>query len=235
MVWWSLVGHLLRSMMFRVASTARSSLILSFLMRSILVTPLIMRSVLISAAWTLDAVLVVSDQFSEPYSRIGLRIVVNMSTLVGVGTCLSFNSGKSADTFALYFAILLSISISCLFSSFVLTPRYEKLSTCFSRTSPMFTCISILSLPTCITLPVQCHLQSVQCISYDNHIIGINKCFFLASADISKTVIHIKDKEERRENTSLPYTRLHLEYFGAHVVVLNLTCAFCVQASDHSR
>ena len=48
-----------------------------------------------------------------------------------------------------------------------------------------------------ISPPVQCRLQSIQCISDESSIIGINKYFFLTTADISKTIIHV-DEEERR-------------------------------------
>ena len=78
-----------------------------------------MHSVLISAARTLDAVLVVSDQFSEPQRRIGLGIVVNMSILAGVGT-YSHNSGKHICVVFCISSIYLNIFF---FSSFELTPR----------------------------------------------------------------------------------------------------------------
>ena len=89
------------------------SLIPVFLHLSFLVTSFINLNTLISAACSLDCVLVVRDHVSVPYNNIGFSIVLHIMILLCLGTCLSLKSGYNMPTLMLYFDIRSLISRSC--------------------------------------------------------------------------------------------------------------------------
>ena len=115
---------LLSSISLRWGFTERSALIRSFLSLSRFVTPLVVRRTFISAACSLEDVLVVSDQHSSPYVSIGFIIMQYMVVLTFLGIHFSFNKGYIIMKFLVYFSILAFNYIPWLFPSTNTTPRY---------------------------------------------------------------------------------------------------------------
>ena len=93
--------------------TCNTPLMSVLLILSLHVTPLIILRTLISASCILDSTLVVNDQTSDPYSKMGFGIIWYMVILHPLGIFTSQSKGYFNPTLLLYLTILLLISISC--------------------------------------------------------------------------------------------------------------------------